>query len=825
MGKPTEQGLWADSLGDFSLGVNSDVPPVALPKNQLAFATNCTLRGNFVTHRPPYQEFTLDTEISGLFQGASYYKPDSGAESIIISLSGSLYKITPSTSGTTASVLNISIDGDTNSATNPKAWLWQGENYLFCNNGESQTEIFNGNTTRRSDIGTIVGTTSAPATIAAIGSPFAVTLAAAYTGPLGVALDVFPSSSNDSKVGQFQVSTLSSGGYNAVLTNIDDTQGTSVPTATDLIQQNSFNGTFTESKICPPGGTITIGVSPFYSPGPGTTIRWGLTGNFTFLVTAVNGNNITMRDTSGVASQKSIVSGNPFNLTPAQPDTVVATTAATFIAPAVGATVDVELTSPYTGTNGKYVQINGATYTIAQGTGGPTTQIYLTAVSLNVQVGSTLASGAILKTLAELPIGTIGVYGMGRNWVAKPDRKTYFASDIVGGPSGTLANNFRDAILNVTENNYLAGGGNFYVPGSGQQINSMGFPATLDSSLGQGPLQVLTQNTVFSCNAPVNRLPIGNSPGWQNMTNPIQTQSLVGAGALGDCVPVNGDLWFRSIDGIRSLKLARQDFIVSYGNTPQSIEMNRVLMEDNRQLLGYWNGCVFDNRLVSTATPIQGTSVYHTKLIALNLDPNSSLRGKQPPIYDGAWDGLNVLKVITGEFTGQQRCFAVTVDPDTDVIGLVELLPTQTGNNFDNADSTDGKIRWSFETPAVFYQPDAKERQLLRLNDGEMIVADIVGEVRFDVYYRPDYSTDWTPWHSWLVPASPTYQPRMGLGQPNLKAGDEATGRPYAVGYHFQLKVIVTGACKILGMNFFAVAQSDTAFAKPIDSGLHPLTD
>lgn len=818
MGKPTEQGLWADSLSDFSLGVNSDVPAVALPKNQLAFATNCTLRGNFATHRPPYQQFTLDTEISGLFQGASYYKPDSGPESVIISLSGALYKITPATTGTTASVLNISVPGDPNSATNPQAWLWQGENYLFCNNGESQTEIFNGNTTRRSDTGTVVGTTSAPATIAAIGTPFAVTLAAAYTGPLGVALDVFPSATNTSKVGQFQVSVLSSGGYNAILTNVSDSPGTGVPTGSELIVQNSFNGQFTEARpFINNGASVTIGVTPNYSPGPGTSIRWGLSGNFTFLVTAVSGSNITIKNTSGF--NISIAAGDPFNLTPAQPDQVIAITAAPFVAPSVGASDTVVLVAPYTGANGKYVQINGATYTISQGGDpAPSTQVYLTAVSLNVQVGSTLATGAILKTLAEMPIGTIGVYGMGRNWVAKPDRKTYFASDIVGGPSGTLVNNFRDAILNVTENNYLAGGGNFYVPGAGQQINSMGFPATLDSSLGQGPLQVLTQNTVFSCNAPVVRAT------WQQLTNPIQTQSLVGAGALGDCVPVNGDLWFRAIDGIRSLKLARQDFIVSYGNTPQSIEMNRVLMEDNRQLLGYWNGCVFDNRLVSTATPTQGTSVYHTQLIALNLDPNSSLRGKQPPIYDGAWDGLNVLKVITGEFSGEQRCFAVTVNPDTDVIGLVELLPTQNGNNFDNDDATDGKIRWSFETPAVFYQPDPKGRQLLRLNDGEMIIADIVGEVRFDVYYRPDYSTAWTPWHSWLVPASPTYQPRMGLGQPDLKEGDTATGRPYAVGYHFQLKVIVTGACKILGMNFYAVSQSDTAFAKPIDSGLTPLT-
>jgi hypothetical protein len=227
---------------------------------------------------------------------------------------------------------------------------------------------------------------------------------------------------------------------------------------------------------------------------------------------------------------------------------------------------------------------------------------------------------------------------------------------------------------------------------------------------------------------------------------------------------------------------------------------------------------VFDNRLLMTASPAQSQGgVYHSKLIALNLDPNSSLRVKQPPIYDGAWEGINVLQLVVGTFSGLERAFAFTYDTETTKIGLTEILPTSTTNLFDNGDEA---IQFSFESPALFYQPDTAARQLLRLNDGEIIVKDLNGDVRFDVYYRPDYDSTWRSWHSWEVTDSPNYQPRMGLGQPNLKEGDAATGRPYAVGYHFQVKVVVTGSCVVMGMNFYAVGQPVPQFAKP----LTPLT-
>lgn len=831
MGKPSQSGLYLDYLADFAAGMNSNPPPVALPKNQAAFATNCTMRGTFVTHRPPYQDITLDRELTGLWQGACYYKPDFGSEQLICSISGNFYAITPG--GALATVSDITPTTPNNTSL-PQAWFWQAENYVLANNGTDLTFVYNGNSSRRADPGTVVGTLSSGVSLPAEGATVAIALTGNYSGTLGQTVYLYPSSaaaaSGQYALATVQITSVSSGGFKVLLENVDDTPGASHPSGTDIITSSS-SGIFLSKTT-----TIAAGSYSNFSSLLGLNTPYLGTG--TVQVTAQNGlvwtfpiNQSASRTIAGVFYLGIALNGNyPGIILPtgnqvipsSTTNTTVATLAANFIAPNTGAQAEADVTAQYTGTSGLAVTIEGKNYKIYPSPYVPSSSLYMTTVAqLNGNTGDSVPSGATLKTIAEIPIGAMGVYGMGRNWIARPNRISYVASDIVGGNSGTIGNNFRDSILNVTENSYLAGGGVFRIPSAGQQINAMAFPSTLDSSLGQGPLQVLTQDTTFSCNAPVERL------AWQEMANPIQTQSLVGGGALSfyGCVAVNGDLWFRSDDGIRSLKLARQDFQVSYANTPQSVEMNRVILADDKSLLNFCSAVVFDNRLLMTASPTQTQGgVVHGKIIALNLDPNSNLREKLPPIYDGAWEGLNVLQLVVGTFSGVKRCFAFTYDSETSAIGLSEILLTSDSNSFDNGDSTNGRIQWSFESPAVFYQPNVRERQLLRLNDGELVVKDLQGTVRFDVFYRPDYSSAWVSWRSWEVPDSPTYQPRMGLGQPNLRDADESTGRPYSVGYNFQLKIVVTGHCTIMGVNLYAVAQDETQFAKPMGTSLTPIT-
>lgn len=805
-----------DSTADFSAGVNSDPPAIALPKNQLSFGVNGTMRDNYWKPRPAFLDFdlTFANAIQNyfeerIFQGACYYKPDYGNESIIASIGGRLFQVTPSLTGNDASVIEVTPASGGASESVQIAWLWQSERWMIRQDGQSAPMFFDGNSSRYAKTGDeVVGTVGVAAVTPAVDASVSVTLnSAGFSGQYGKTYMVKNGSQN---VGKFQVSQYTDPSNTQVrLTNLTDTPGLNHAAGEQITVTNNYSGVSTSGVTIPPNGSGTIGLNPQFTGAIGSTLHWGLSGNYRFRVTAVNGASVTLQDINGDGTQKLIGTGNPFQITPSQPNSLVGTTQSAWVTPALNATVDVTVDTAYAGVDGQYVAIGGQLYSIAKLT--PSTGsnlVYLTNIS--AQPNAAIPVNATINELAEIPTSKAGAYGMGRNWETLPSGQSYIASDIVGSSSGSIAENFRDAVLNVTENSYLAGGGEFRVPGAGVQINAMQFPATLDSSLGQGPLQVLTQNIVFSCNAPVERAQ------WQTITNPIQTQSLVGAGALSfyGSTQVNGDIWFRATDGIRSLKLARQEFFTSYSNTPQSVEMNRVLGADNKELLYKSSAIVFDNRLLMTANPIQDVlGVYHTKLIALNLDPNSSLREKKPPIYDGVWEGRNIMQMVVGTFNGVSRAFAFTFNTGTQKIGLTEILPTVSPIVDDNdADP----IRSYYESPSLFYQEDTATRNLLRLDDGEIIVSNLSGTVRFDVYYRPDYDTQWHSWHSWQVSDTPSWQPRMGLGSPDYKQGDTTTGRPYAVGYSFQVKVVITGYCQILGMNFFAVTEQETTRAKPL---------
>ena len=210
MGKPNETGLWMDSLADFRQGMNSDVPPVALQKNQLSFATNATLRGNYFTHRPPFKDlsltFTGDIQTafeSGLFQGASYYKPDSGDGVLIASVGGRIFKIDVS-----GLVSEITPSSGSNPGFLQFAWMWQSENFFIINDGESIPIIFNGNSSVRATAGDVVGTLSTSAIIPAVGSSVSITLTGNYSGPYSSPVRVV---SGASLIGSFEVTSESSG--------------------------------------------------------------------------------------------------------------------------------------------------------------------------------------------------------------------------------------------------------------------------------------------------------------------------------------------------------------------------------------------------------------------------------------------------------------------------------------------------------------------------------------------------------------------------------------------------------------------------------------
>src|SRR5262249_33665297 len=160
--------------------------------------------------------------------------------------------------------------------------------------------------------------------------------------------------------------------------------------------------------------------------------------------------------------------------------------------------------------------------------------------------------------------------------------------------------------------------------------------ANQDSVLGQGPLVVAGQFGSATVNAPF------NVDAWESTDSPISSIGLVSQGPTGQdaCINVNGDLWYRAPDGIRSFMIARRDH-GPWVNTPLSHEMERVLNRDDDFLLDRVSAVDFDNRLLMTCSPFRANNngtqygTAYRGLSALDFAPVSSMFDRTQPVWNG----------------------------------------------------------------------------------------------------------------------------------------------------------------------------------------------
>lgn len=418
----------------------------------------------------------------------------------------------------------------------------------------------------------------------------------------------------------------------------------------------------------------------------------------------------------------------------------------------------------------------------------------------------------------EVPVGTCMAYGNGRLWVAVYD-KYFLAGDIVGGPSGTAIHQYNDAALKFTENTYLNEGGYFRVPLNAGKITAMEFAATPDTSLGQGSLLVFTSDMVVSVDVPIDR------DQWKNTSYPIQTIALIDSGALADrsTVLVNGDVWFRARDGLRSFAVARRE-IGQWGYTPMSTEMDRVLLNDTEFLLEASSAVVFDNRLLMTCSPAGITNgCYHRGLIALDFHGLSSMGQKSPPAYDGLWTGLNIYTLLKGRCDGVERAFAFTRDDE----GHTELWELTKDDAYDNGST---RIVSTIETVGMGFKSVATTPtgpdQLKKLGHAELWADQLRGTVDLTVSYRPDQYPGWISWTTLQFCATDkdctsgeapcrvpkTYQPiykarqKLCSAESGCETGQVEKDRTTA--YEFQAKIQWTGPARL---------RRFTAVARPLD--------
>lgn len=451
-------------------------------------------------------------------------------------------------------------------------------------------------------------------------------------------------------------------------------------------------------------------------------------------------------------------------------------------------------------------------------------------------VNGTLGTDPDGNPLYEVPVGTVMAYANGRLWVVsagvgQPLLETSFvAGDGVYGPTGTPQYNQRDAVLKFTENTYLSEGFAFAVPTEMGRITAMRALANLDTSLGQGPLQVFTTEGCFSVNAPFDRTV------WKNLTNPIQTVSLLDQGAQSQAATqlVNGDAWYRSLDGVRSFFIARRDF-GTWGNRSMSYEVIRHLKDDDRTLLRFGSAALFDNRLLVTSTPQKDAAhgVYHRGFVVLDFIPLNSILGPQPPCWDGLWMGLDTLQIQSTISEGVDYCFSFVLGAAVNGVRKIQVWQLTRDQGYDlNADNSKTRIVRRVEGPSLDWTPAGSNRLEQKLLEAaEFWVDKVRGTVDFTLSYRSDQSPCWIPWRSWQICSKqeqcaadavdrcitnlnlkPDYRMRISAAMaPDQELSHERASR---LGYTHQYALDITGDCELTAMRLLATRQLEATFGQ-----------
>lgn len=423
----------------------------------------------------------------------------------------------------------------------------------------------------------------------------------------------------------------------------------------------------------------------------------------------------------------------------------------------------------------------------------------------------------------QVPVGNVMAYVQGRLAVALPDRMTYSVGDLVFGQSGTLPNNGRDAILYFTENMYLNEGGDFIArvygaPSNAGDILAMKAGNQSDTSLGQGPMLVGTPNVVFSVNLPFDRTI------WKNLASALQTANpIIGPTGQDSTIAINTDIWYRSIDGVRSYITAQRQFNGSWANTPMSNEVDHILDADTAQWLEWGSGVLFDNRLLITVSPQRSANgYYHRGLVALDFNLVSGMRKQTGPAWEGTWKGLRILKIVSGLVNKKPRCFMYVLN-DTSEIELWEL------STEDKYDNTTERIQWDVEFRGYNC---GNNDQFKKLKTVRLIVSQLSGTLDGSLRYRTDESPCWYDWKAFNRCAKDkdcgpfactgpvTYQPqsRWPIRFPEPPdTMDSITKRKRSTGYSFQPRLSMTGFCELREIRLFALPENEMLGVDKVD--------
>ena len=407
--------------------------------------------------------------------------------------------------------------------------------------------------------------------------------------------------------------------------------------------------------------------------------------------------------------------------------------------------------------------------------------------------------------------------------IAKSDYKFTVYTEAGSEGTGGFVSKFNAGsdkdILHFSEHEFINEGGALIIPAELGAIRSLTFLPVQDTAAGQGDLVAFCERGAATFAVSLDRTRWKETQGFQRIL-------FLGVGMVGASVcPVNGDLYFRSMDGngIRSYRNARAEF-AGAGQAPLSSEIDPILTRDTEFLLEKdvqtqssqkflsvgVSLAAFDNRLLMTCLPkIQTAPVgagqeFFTKftgIAALDFKTVSGNMGKSASSYDGVWTGIDALSLVSGTFNGVRRAFAMCFHNNKH-----EVWEISKEAEFDK--SADGKsnIVCSITTKNFDFSDPMMLKRLLRCDLWfDSISGGPTSALDISLYYRPDSSPKYIPWTTWqkcfttqytagvapidlTTPFAKGYAPQLRSPTPPQTAND-ITGVPDALGYDFGVKV------------------------------------
>lgn len=432
----------------------------------------------------------------------------------------------------------------------------------------------------------------------------------------------------------------------------------------------------------------------------------------------------------------------------------------------------------------------------------------------------------------EVPIGSVMAFIYGRFVVASADGKnSLYVGDIAYGDTVTNPNN----ILNFTERTYWAEGGNFDTPTFLGNIMGMYVMPFIDTA---GAAQ---NELVIGCQGGFASLDI-SGPRTTWLDNQVMRVALIGSGLASShgYSGLNGDMFYRSLDGVSSYRNARVEFAQRWNQTPISREVNYWLQPDRKDLLEFVPQVSWQNMVFTGCSPLWeqpntqdfGYHRYCRGMVILDADSMSTTGRDGAPVWHGMWSGVRPWAFAKGIIQNQERCFVFSFDRDGRN-RLYEMTLTLDNDVFE----TQPKKVTSFYLTGEFGTVEARTNAFAPkiFNGGVIEYSGLTGESHFNVQYRPDGSPCWVdvkqgdtgcdcPGREGECP-NPYAAPQWGRAYfPKVDKGCvPGSTQPANVFHHCQVRVNMNGPFTVNRLNIRMDLQTDAQTAKCITPDCNPI--